>query len=151
MEHSQESAFCVPTYSNSESACDGQTIDHTGRKQQRDSDEQVPVFQPRWRDQAQVKLEQLQPGGAAYAAASGHSTESSVHGSDEQAASNQRYMQVSVSEAWRVAATLVVCNDYPPPPPLPSCFDSRLECESQGRAGNGAACCPYEQNTDVRT
>ncbi|KAA6418487.1 MAG: hypothetical protein FRX49_11543 [Trebouxia sp. A1-2] len=94
MEHSQESAFCVPTYSNSESACDGQTIDHTGRKQQRDSDEQVPVFQPRWRDQAQVKLEQLQPGGAAYAAASGHSTESSVHGSDEQAASNQRYMQV---------------------------------------------------------
>ena len=96
MEDSQDSAFCVPTYSNSESACDGQTSDHAGGKRQRDSDEQVPVFQPRWRDQAQVKLEQSQIGAAACTAVCGHSNESVVHGSDEQAASNPRYMQVSV-------------------------------------------------------
>ncbi len=120
MEYSQDRAFCVPTYSNSESACDGETIDHSGGKQQGDSDEQVPVFQPRWRDQAQVKLEQPQIGGAAYTAVSGRCTESMVHGSDEQAASNPRYMQVSVLEAWGVAATLNICGGLLLP--LPSRF-----------------------------
>ncbi len=99
MEYSQDSAFCVPTYSNSGSACDGQTSDHASGKQQRDSNEQVPVFQPRWREQAQVKLEQPQIGAAACTAASGRSTESMVHGSDDQAASNPRYMDVSVLAA----------------------------------------------------
>ncbi|KAL0043815.1 hypothetical protein WJX82_006342 [Trebouxia sp. C0006] len=111
MEYSQDSAFCVPTYSNSESACDGQTSDHAGGKRQRDSDEQVSVFQLRWRDQVQVKLEQPEIGAAACTAVSGHSTESLVDGSDEQAASNPRF--------------------------------------TQGRAGNGAACSPYEQTTDI--
>ncbi len=105
MEYSQDSAFCVPTYTNSKSACDGQTSDHAGGKRQRDSDEQVPVFQPRWRDQAQVKLEQAQIGAAACTALSGHSTESLVQGIDEQAASNPHYTQVSDLEAWGVTAT----------------------------------------------
>ncbi|DBA83622.1 hypothetical protein WJX77_005017 [Trebouxia sp. C0004] len=92
MEYSQDSAFCVPTYSNSESACDGQTSNHAGGKQQRDSDEQVPVFQQRWRDQPQAMVEQPQIGAAACTAVSGRCTESMVQGSDDQAASNPRYM-----------------------------------------------------------
>ena len=108
MEYSQDSAFCVPTYSNSESACDGQTSDHAGGKRQRDSDEQVSVFQLRWRDQVQVKLEQPEIGAAASTAVSGHSTESLVHGSDEQAASNPRFTQVSHLEAWGSAAALSI-------------------------------------------
>ena len=108
MEDSQDSAFCVPTYSNSESACDGQTSDHAGGKRQRDSDEQVSVFQLRWRDQVQVKLEQPEIGAAACTAVSGHSTESLVDGSDEQAASNPRFTQVSHLEAWGIAAALSI-------------------------------------------
>lgn len=120
MEYSQDSAFCVPTYSNSESACHGQTRDHTSGKQERASDEQVPVFQPRWRDQAQVKLEQPQIGAAACTAVAGHSTDSMVHGSDEQAASNPRGMNVSFLTAWNSWQQLegiCNCSGFPLPPP----------------------------------
>lgn len=57
MNASQDVSFCVPVYSQAESASDSQLRDHSGRQDQEVSGGLVPVFCPSWRDKPQTGLE----------------------------------------------------------------------------------------------
>ena len=57
MNASQDISFCVPVYSQAESASDSQDRDHSGSKDQEVSGGLVPVVCPSWRDKPQTGLE----------------------------------------------------------------------------------------------
>lgn len=58
MNASQDVSFCVPVYSQAESASDSQVRDHSGSQQDQEvSGGLVPVFCPSWRDKPHTGLE----------------------------------------------------------------------------------------------
>ncbi len=148
MSCSQDSAFCVPVYSNAESACQAQ--DQINGKQEYANDEQVPTFFPGWRDQAHVKTEQT--GSKVCTAGSGESTLSRVNSIDKRVASAAQPACVST----RTPQVLFHCPPAPLSLPPELCSTASASPDAllavQGRDADGTStvvCSQAERDIDV--
>ena len=106
MDCGQDSAFCVPIYNHVDSACIVPRQDQLTVKPQCTSDQQFPVFEPAWKDQAQASPHERQEHPNAVTARSGNSTVSMIQAHEGRVASGAQSLDVSLRLRYAAGPSL---------------------------------------------